>query len=465
MVRTTIQAAPVYVVDDDASVREAVARLIRSAGWKVETFESAQDFLASPWADVPSCLVLDVRLPGLSGLDLQQRLAKSSAGTSIIFLTGHGDIPTSVRAIKAGALEFLTKPYADADLIAAIEQAFANAERERDEARARADRLDASIQSVATGRDGGRPPAIGQSAEWKDVLRKATQVSATEVTVLLQGESGTGKEVVARFIHRASPRRAGPFVAINCAALPDHLLESELFGYERGAFTGAQQPKPGQIELASGGVLFLDEVTEMSAAAQAKLLRVLQEREFQRLGATRLLKANVRVIAATNRDLRDAVTRGTFREDLYYRLQVFDIRMPPLRERTRDIPLLVEAFLQDIGRASGRPPTMLTPEAEAMLMKYAWPGNVRELRNVLERATILCEGGTITREHLSLHADQLAPSSAPVTDLREAERRAIEKALRETDGNKAKTARRLGLTRTQLYVRLRKYDIDQPALS
>jgi DNA-binding NtrC family response regulator len=460
----TTSAAPVYIVDDDASVREAVARLVRSAGWKVETFASAREFLASPWAAVPSCLILDLQLPGLSGLDLQQQLAKSSARTSIIFLTGHGDIPTSVRAIKAGALEFLTKPYADADLIAAIEQGLAHADGQGAEARGRAERLEARVQSVAGGREGGRP-AIGQSAEWKDVLRKATQVAATETTVLLEGESGTGKEVVARFIHRASPRKAGPFVAINCAALPDHLLESELFGYERGAFTGAQQPKPGQIELASGGVLFLDEVTEMSAAAQAKLLRVLQEREFQRLGGTRPLKANVRVIAATNRDLRDAVTRGAFREDLYYRLQVFDIQMPPLRERARDIPMLIEAFLQEIGRAIGRPPATLTPEANDQLMKYTWPGNVRELRNVLERAVILCDAGTITPDHLSLHAEPMVPSFAPTTDLREAERRAIEKALRDTDGNKAKTARRLGLTRTQLYVRIRKYDIDTPALS
>jgi two-component system NtrC family response regulator len=413
---------------------------------------------------------LDVQLPGLSGLDLQQRLANSGARTSIIFLTGHGDIPTSVRAIKAGALEFLTKPYADADLIAAIEQGFAHSQRQPDgepqraEVRARVERLDARVQSVAGGREGGRP-AIGQSAEWKDVLRKATQVAATETTVLLQGESGTGKEVVARFIHRESPRKAGPFVAINCAALPDHLLESELFGYERGAFTGAQQPKPGQIEMASGGVLFLDEVTEMSAAAQAKLLRVLQEREFQRLGGTRLIRANVRVIAATNRDLREAVGRGAFREDLYYRLQVFDIQMPPLRERTRDIPLLVEAFLRDISRAIGRPPAHLTQEATGMLSKYAWPGNVRELRNVLERAAILCEEGPITPDHLALHAEPIAPSSAPTADLRAAERRAIEKALRETDGNKAKTARRLGLTRTQLYVRLRKYEIDTPPVS
>ena len=460
----TTSAVPVYVVDDDASVRDAVGRLVRSAGWKVETFASAQEFLASPWADVPSCLILDVQLPGLSGLDLQQRLAKSGARTSIIFLTGHGDIPTSVRAIKAGALEFLTKPYADEDLVAAIEQGLAHTERQRAEALGHTERLDARVRSATAGPDGGRQ-AIGQSAEWKDVLRKATQVAATEATVLLQGESGTGKEVIARFIHRASPRKSGPFVAINCAALPDHLLESELFGYERGAFTGAQQPKPGQIEMASGGVLFLDEITEMSAAAQAKLLRVLQEREFQRLGGTRLLKANVRVIAATNRDLRDAVTRGAFREDLYYRLQVFDIQMPPLRERTRDIPLLIETFLRDISRAIGFPPAQLTQEATEMLLKHSWPGNVRELRNVLERAAILSEGGLITPRQLSLHAEPLAPSSAPSADLKAAERRAIEKALKETDGNKAKTARRLGLTRTQLYVRLRKYEIENPAMS
>src|SRR5207248_7405045 len=248
----------------------------------------------------------------------------------------------------------------------------------------------------------GHASVVGQSPEWIDTLRKATQVAETETTVLLTGESGTGKEVVARFIHRASARKAGPFVALNCAALPENLLESELFGYERGAFTGAQQAKPGQIELAAGGVLFLDEVSEMSLPAQAKFLRVLQEREFQRLGGVRLQKANVRVIAATNRDLKKAVARGDFREDLYYRLLVFDIHITPLRERASDILDLSEAFLEDIARSFGRPPAGLTHDAREALLHHDWPGNVRELRNALERAAILCEGGLISAEHLSL---------------------------------------------------------------
>jgi DNA-binding NtrC family response regulator len=435
-----------------------VGRLVRSAGWNVETFASAQAFLASRWAAVPSCLILDVQLPGLSGLDLQQRLANSGARTSIIFLTGHGDIPTSVRAIKAGALEFLTKPYADGDLIAAIEQGLAEAERQQPDARGREDRLDARIQSMAAGRDGGRPP-IGQSAEWKDVLRKATQVASTESTVLLQGESGTGKEVVARFVHRASPRKHGPFVAINCAALPDQLLESELFGYERGAFTGAQQAKAGQIELAATGVLFLDEVSEMSPMAQAKLLRVLQEREFLRLGGTRPIKVNVRVIAASNRDLQRAVADGRFREDLFYRLQVFDIRLPPLRERRSDIPLLIDAFFE-VNQSTGCSSAGLAPGALAQLMDYEWPGNVRELHNALERAVILCDGGLITQEHLSLRATSVVATQRP-SNLSDVERRTIEQALHESEWNKAKAARRLGITRTQLYGRLRKYGLDR----
>ena len=333
----------------------------------------------------------------------------------------------------------------------------------------RVDSLTAEVQAL-----GGHRRVIGESKAWKDVLKQATQVAPTDATVLLLGDSGTGKEVVARFIHRASTR-TGPFVALNCAALPEQLLESELFGYERGAFTGALNAKPGQIEQAAGGVLFLDEVSEMSLAAQAKFLRVLQEREFQRLGGTRILKANVRVIAATNRDLQAAIERGTFREDLYYRLHVFEISLPRLRDRPEDVLPLSEAFLEEIARGFGRPPGGISREARRLLMEYHWPGNVRQLRNTLERAAILCEGGLITGEHLSLPgakpvATQPVPVSVPVSvpashdnggaDLKSMERTAIEKALVDAKYNKSKAAKLLGLTRTQLYVRLRKYGLE-----
>jgi transcriptional regulator with PAS, ATPase and Fis domain len=303
---------------------------------------------------------------------------------------------------------------------------------------------------------------VGVSAEWREVLTQAARVAKTDTTVLVTGESGTGKEVIARFIHGASPRSHRPFVALNCAALPEQLLESELFGYERGAFTSAHQAKPGQIELASGGVLFLDEVTEMSLAAQAKFLRVLQEREFQRLGGTRTIKANIRVIAATNCDLPKAVARGTFREDLLYRLQVFDIAIAPLRDRRADILPLSESMLEEIGQSLGRPAPGLTHAAREALMRYAWPGNIRELRNALERAAIRCDGAAIDEEHLALQPPSTRPA-AP-SDLRSLERDTILRVLEECGRNKAHAAKRLGLTRTQLYGRMHKHAIEcEPA--
>src|SRR5262245_57659573 len=315
---------------------------------------------------------------------------------------------------------------------------------------------------------------VGQSEPWTKVLKQATQVAATEATVLLLGESGTGKEVIARCIHRASTRSGGPFVALNCAALPEPLLESELFGFERGAFTGATQAKPGQLEQAAGGLLFLDEVGDMTPSVQAKFLRVLQEREFQRLGSTRTLKANVRVVAATNRNLRAAIERGAFREDLYYRLLVFVIQLPPLRDRRDDILPLSEAFLTEIAKGLGRPPAGIARDARNSLVAYEWPGNVRELRNTLERAAILCEGGLITREHLTFVASQpvethVRPAAAQrpppadvaaTTDLNTLERAAIERALYDARQNKSRAARMLGLTRKQLYVRLRQHRLD-----
>ena len=338
----------------------------------------------------------------------------------------------------------------------------------------RAEQLDAQVRKLTDELDArsGYRRIIGESRPWKDVLGQAAKVAPTETTVLLLGESGTGKEVVARFLHRASARRDGPFVALNCAALPEHLLESELFGYERGAFTGAMQAKPGLIEQAVKGVLFLDEVGEMALPVQAKFLRVLQEREFQRLGGTRTLQADVRVIAATNRDLRKAVEQRQFREDLFFRLNIFELRLPPLRNRRDDIPLLCDMFLAEIGRSIGRPPAGLSREAQQALVNYSWPGNVRELRNILERAAILADGGLIVAEHFALAPLQdvvktplvFAPvsddSARPESDLKSVEREMILKALEKARYSKSEAAKALGLTRAQLYTRLKRYQLD-----
>jgi transcriptional regulator with GAF, ATPase, and Fis domain len=354
------------------------------------------------------------------------------------------------------------------------------ASKRAEEATARALLLESRVRELTAelnSRSGYRR-VVGRSPAWRHVLTQAAQVAPTETTVLLLGESGTGKEVVARFVHRASARRDRSFVALNCAALPEQLLEAELFGYERGAFTGAVQSKPGQLEQAAGGILFLDEVAEMSVAAQAKFLRVLQEREFQRLGGTRVLKTDARIVAATNRDLQKAMARGHFREDLYYRLNVFAIHVPPLRERREDVLALADVFIQEIGRAIGRPPAGLSRQARQTLLDYHWPGNVRELRNVLERAAILCDGGLIATEHLALGVPAIAPpppapdpisTTAPAAapagvaagDLHAMERALIAKAMSDARFNKSEAARALGLTRAQLYVRLRKHGLDK----
>ena len=337
-------------------------------------------------------------------------------------------------------------------------------------AQERAALLEQRVQALAQELEAVSPHrALGVSRRWRDVLAQAAKVAPTDTTVLLTGESGTGKEVVARFVHRGSPRKDGPFVALNCAALPEQLLESELFGHDSGAFTGAQAAHAGKIEQAAGGVLFLDEVVEMSPAVQAKFLRVLQEREYQRLGGTRTLKADVRVLAASNRDLRAAIAGGTFREDLYYRLAVFDIALPPLRERPDDISLLTDAFLEAIGRTVGRAAAGISDEARDKLLVYSWPGNVRELRNVIERAVILCEGGLITSEHLPLDVTSVsaafpsAPveatvsSALPTADV--AERDLIRQAMAQSGNNKSKAARLLGLTRAQLRSRVEKHGL------
>ena len=363
---------------------------------------------------------------------------------------------------------------ADHLALALSHERLAEVARRDAESREMAARLEAQVATLTRELEStsGHRRVVGRSRRWKDVLAQAARVARTETTVLLTGESGTGKEVVARFIHHASRRGSGPFVAINCAALPDQLLESELFGHERGAFTGAVAAKPGRIEQASAGVLFLDEVGEMIPTVQAKLLRVLEEREFMRLGSTRVLRADIRVIAATNRDLHAAMERGEFREDLYYRLGVFEIALPPLRERLEDVLELADTFLEQIGETVGRPAAGIARDARDQLLGYTWPGNVRELRNAIERAVILADGGYIRSEHLPVTgARQPAPANGePVgaaalppggVNLEAIERSFVIKALRQARHNKTRAAKLLGLTRAQLYSRIEKYGLAE----
>jgi transcriptional regulator with GAF, ATPase, and Fis domain len=381
---------------------------------------------------------------------------------------------------------------ADRIAISLMRELGQRASKRADEAAERASRLESRVQALTDELNSraGFHRVIGKSASWRQVLTQASQVAATETTVLLLGESGTGKEVVARFLHRASTRKNGPFVALNCAALPEQLLESELFGYERGAFTGAMVSRAGKIEQAAGGVLFLDEVGEMSPAVQAKFLRVLQEREFQRLGGSKTLKADARVIAATNRDPKVAMERGQFREDLYYRLSVFEIALPPLRDRRDDILLLVESFLADLAKSVGRPAAGLSEDAKDRLLGYAWPGNVRELRNAIERAVILCEGGLISSEHLPIAVGQARSAPAPAVvpaaaavpaaapapagnggehagaslpgrglKLDDLERDLLNKAMAQANNNKSQAAKLLGVPRGQFYSLLKKHGL------
>jgi len=461
----------VYVVDDDASAREGVADLIRSAGLTAKTFATAEEFLAAPRPKGPSCLVLDVSLPGVSGLDLQQELAKANAQVPIIFLSGHGDIPMTVRALKAGAANFLTKPFDDEELLSAIRQCLKVASLER-----RAQTLEHSLKSARSQLHARYDftQILGRSPVLREALTRAAQVAPTESTVLVTGESGTGKELVARAIHHASARADGPFIAVNCAALPDTLLESELFGHERGAFTGADRQKPGRFELAAGGTLFLDEIGDLSAAVQVKLLRVLQEREYQRVGGTATLKADVRLLTATNRDLTAEMAAGRFRSDLFYRLSVFNVHLPPLRERGDDVLLLADHFIRTLGAQMGKGDLTLSRDACDLLRRHPWPGNIRELQNAIERSLITSEGTLITAGHLAIPAAHgsapTPPAAAPLpavpvstpSSLHEMERQAILDALQRARGNKARAATHLGLSRFQLYNRLKRYQIALP---
>ena len=457
----------VFVVDDDASIRDSLKDLIGSAGLDVQTFASAQEFLTSPRPDVPTCLVLDVKLPGLSGLDLQQELAKLDVQIPIIFITGHGDIPMSVRAMKAGAIEFLTKPFRDEDLLNAIEQAI-NRSRQMEQLKTKP----AGVKSYSEDElrsEISFSEIVGQSAALRSVLKEVQTVAPTDSTVLIHGETGTGKELIARAIHNLSLRRSNPFVKLNCAAIPTGLLESELFGHEKGAFTGAIAQRIGRFELANRGTIFLDEIGDLPLELQPKLLRVLQEREFERLGSTRTLHSDARLIAATNANLAERVDEKRFRSDLYYRLNVFPVLVPPLREREEDIPLLVRHFVQKYTRRMKKQIDTIPVAAMNALSEYHWPGNVRELENFVERSVILSDDSVLRPPLVELTQQKnLATtfSESNSTTLREAEREHILRALKEARwvvGGPQGAAARLGMKRTTLGSLVKRLGITRPS--
>ena len=404
--------------------------------------------------------MLDVQLPGISGLDLQQELAKLDAQIPIIFITGHGDIPMSVRAMKAGAIEFLTKPFRDEDLLDAVEQAV-NRSRQLVQLNSKPAHREAHWKDELRS-EISFSEIVGQSTALRRVLKEVETVADTDSTVLIYGETGTGKESIARAIHNLSLRHAKPFVKLNCAAIPTGLLESELFGHEKGAFTGAIAQRIGRFELAHGGTLFLDEVGEIPLELQPKLLRVLQEQEFERLGSTRTTHVNVRIVAATNRDLVQMTRAKQFREDLYFRLNVFPVHLPPLRERTGDIPLLVRHYVDKYSQRMNKRVETIPREAMAALSSYPWPGNIRELQNFIERSVILTSGNVLRVEAKELQLDSPAAASTGGT-LEEIEREHILQALRQTDGvigGHFGAAFRLGLKRTTLLSRMQKFGIS-----
>src|SRR5216117_428470 len=449
----------ILVVDDDPGVRESF-RLILEDHYDVLDVPDGPQALETVGASQVDLVLLDIRLPEMDGIEVLERIKTIDDGVEVILVTAVKTVRTAVAAMKLGAFDYLTKPFEEDELLQLVRRALEKRALEREVAFLRAE----LARTMAS------EEIVGQHPAMQKLRRMIAQVAPTTATVLVSGQSGTGKELVARAIHRDGTRREGPFVAVNPAAIVESLIESELFGHERGAFTGAHQRKLGKFELAQGGTLFLDEIGTLRSELQAKLLRVLQEREIERVGGTRSIKIDVRVIAATNTNLREAVSRGTFREDLYYRLNVVPIVVPPLRERAQDVPLLAEHFLRRDTRDFNKRIERLSPEAVAALQTYRWPGNVRELENVIERCVVLAEGPVIQLNDLPL--DVLLPQQATRVRAAEAlplneatdqfERQIVLRVLERVGWNLTEAGRILAIHRNSLRVKLARWGIRAP---
>ncbi len=443
----------ILIIDDEESILESLADILEDEGYRVVTAASATQGKRILQEENPDLLILDVWLPDTDGLELLRSLRQEVPGLPVIIISGHGTVEMAVEAIKLGAFDFLEKPLSYDRVVVTVANALRFRALEEENLRLRA---------RITGKGlSGESPAI------RRVKTEIERVAPTDATVLIVGESGVGKEVAARMIHELSVRRNRPFVEVNCAAIPDELIESELFGHEKGAFTGATTVKRGKFELANGGTLFLDEIGDMSLSAQAKVLRVLQEKRFERLGGTKTLEVDVRVIAATNKDLQKEIVAGRFRQDLFFRLNVVPIRIPPLRERPEDIPLLVEEFLQELAQHTGLGQKSLEPEVLEALKRYSWPGNVRELRNLIERLVIMASGPKITLKDLPPEISPVTPQpEAPSPDpwfvcdnFKEArqlfEREFLRRKMAKFQGNISQTAEAIGLERSYLHRKLK----------
>ena len=447
----------VLVVDDDPGVRESY-RLILDDEYEVVDAAGGQDALDVVRASQVDVVLLDIRLPEMDGIEVLERIKQIDEQVEVILVTAVKTVKTAVAAMKLGAFDYVTKPFDEEELLATLRRALQKRSLEHEVAYLRTE----------LARRTGLDDIVGQHPEMQKLFRTIAQVAGTTSTVLITGESGTGKELVARAIHRVGPRRDKPFVAVNPAAISDTLVESELFGHEKGAFTGAYQRKPGRFELAQAGTLFLDEIASLKPEMQAKLLRVLQEREFERVGGTRTIRLDVRIVAASNVDLRQAVERGAFRADLYYRLNVVPVAVPALRERSSDVPLLVDHFVQRYNRELGKRIERLTPEALAALRDYPWPGNVRELQNIIERSVALVESGVIGLNDLP--TDLLLPDhrtrvrqgeNLPLrTATDEFERQIVMRVLERVQWNRSEASRILGIHRNSLKMKLKRWGVD-----
>ncbi len=448
----------ILIVDDEKNIRSGLSKALSLEGYDTLTAEDGQegwDLVNSSDVDL---IISDLRMPRLSGEELLKRVSSAYPTLPVIILTGHGTVESAVQAMQNGAFDFVTKPINLDRLVLLVKRALANRElhQQHEALKREVDQLKLQY---------GYGAIIGKSAKMRKMMEAIRQVADTKASVLITGESGTGKELVADAVHEFSSRSNGPYVKVHCAALSESLLESELFGHEKGAFTGALSRKKGRFELSDKGTIFLDEIGEINAQVQIKILRVLQEKTFERVGGEETIQVDTRIISATNKDLKEEIEKGSFREDLFYRLNVVNIEVPPLRERKEDIPLLMTSFLHEFNEENGREIQGFSQKAQSILYSYSWPGNIRELRNCIESALVMCRGDQIDLEDLPLHVrsgvtdDQISIQLG--LSLSEAEKEIIRATLAFCNGNKSKTAEVLGIGRKTLHRKIQEYQIDE----